>query len=577
MCSTPLTLRLAPSIALAFVFFAAAPAAAGTLEGRLVDSLTGTPIPDAEARVVETDEVTTTDDDGRWAFDLPEGTYELRFEAILGDEQHAFRLVRQRVPQVKPADSWIATTHFIEQGVERLPHPVGAPTPRIPHPSARDRGPVDLRKFDDETGRTRPGELTIPDMPSETIRVGRRSEKDNCDNPVVAIEEMTLDEYVRGVLPPEIGVFRNLDNAGEVYEAFAYAAKSYGLYFTLVYGPDNRRTVDSPKDPHGYEWFHIDDTPCNQRYSDRRLDSTDRAADATAGELLVKNGEPNQLDKFEYAASCAEHGTRPEYQDEIVPDDTPVQSCVGDWCGHDTCAGHADHPDVPGEDRCLVRGICQWGAAEWAESGEDASWILEHYQPNLEIRQVWEPANPETVAVEGYVHTDSAEPSTSGVTEATVDLDGERETTTDDTGLFFFDDVELSRDTIEITAQKAGYESNTVSHALESGETNRIDVRIERIEQDSDTGMAGRDVGSKPDAAGEPDAGDTGAPGADRADRRVGQYGGLGPLLTRSRGARREGCSNTNARDVPGGIPLSLLFLTMIVVGRRRLDGSRGG
>lgn len=569
--------HLLPSIALAFVTLAAAPAASGTLEGRLVDSLTGTPIPDAEVRVVGTDEATTTDGDGQWAFDLPEGTYELRFETTLDDRRHTFRLVRQRVPQVKPADSWIATTHFVEQGVERLAHPVGAPTPRIPHPSARDRGPVDLREFDDETGRTHPGELTIPDMPSETIRVARRSEKENCDNPVVAIEEMTLDEYVRGVLPPEIGVFRNLDNSGEVYEAFAYAAKSYGLYFTLVYGPDNRRTVDSPKEPHGYEWFHIDDTPCNQRYSDRRLESTDRAADATAGKLLVKKGEPNELDKFEYAASCAEHGTRPEYQDAIVPDDTPVQSCVGDWCGHETCAGHADHPDVPGDDRCLVRGICQWGAAEWAESGENASWILEHYQPNLEIRQVWEPSDPETVAVEGYVHTDSTEPATSGVAEATVDLDGERETTTDNRGFFSFDSVEFSRESIQITAQKPGYESNTVSHALESAGTNQIDVQIERIEQDSDTGIAGRDVGQEADAVGEPDAGGTGASGADGADRSAGQYGGLGPLLTRSQGARRDGCSTTNANGIPGGIPLSLFFLTMIVAERRRLDGGRGG
>lgn len=527
---------------------------AGTLEGRLVDGLTGTPIPDATVRVLGTFRQTTTDADGSWSFDLPEGEYELAFDKTLGDRHYHFRLVHQRVPQHKPAEATLATTHYLEQGVEPVERPRGAPIDRLDHPSDRDRGPVDLGDWSGDDSATRPAPHTIPDPAPRTIRVARYDDPENCSNSIVAIEEMQLDEYVRGVLPPEIGVFQNLDNISETYKAFGLAAKSYGLYFMLVYDSDNRRRTSSPKPPHNYSWYHIDDTPCNQRYSDKRLTITTQAIDTQAGRVLVKDGAPDTLDKYEYAASCGEHGTRPAYQQTIVDDTTPTTSCVGDWCGHTSCAGHEDHPDVSGSDSCLVRGICQWGSAEWAESGKDYQWMLGHYQPNLRVRQLWETGENQTVDLKGYVHSDPSDVMGSGIAEATVELADGEETTTDANGQYTFSEIDVSRGTVTVTASKAGFDSNQKMATLEAGRTNWVSIRLRR---------SGGDGAERGDTNTESTV-DTGLTPVDDLDDEepsdaAGRFGGLGPLVTSSGAGQSAGCGCSGTRDGAPS-PLGLLF-----------------
>jgi len=557
MCSVPSPLRravLSISAGTVLVLWASV-ASAGTLQGRLVDSLTGTPIPGAEVRVLGTERRTRTDADGSWSFELPDGEYELAFHKRLGDRHYRMRLVRQRVPQYKPADSTIATPYYLRRGARKVARPRGAPVDRIDHPSARDRGSIDLgeqwtRPPADESA------LTLPESAPRTIRVARYENPENCNNTIVAIEEIPLDEYVRGVLPPEIGVFRNLDNIEETYETFGLAAKSFGLYFMLVYGPENRRTTESPKPPNGFNWYHIDDTPCNQRYSDQRLQITTRAADSQAGRILVKQGAPDTLDRFEYAASCGHHGTRPEYQDAIVPDEPPTESCVGDWCGHESCAGHEDHPQVSGSDRCLVRGICQWGAAEWAEAGRDFRWILDHYQPNLQIRRLWEGDRTATVELKGFVHTDPSDVPGSGVPEATVELESGETTRTDSRGLYSFPEIEVSRDSATVTASKSEFETARTSVELTPGRTNWASIHIERAE-----GVERADAGTRTDSGPPLDAAsDATTPG---------RYGGLGPLVTRSAGGRSSGCSVPPHRDTP--VPLRyVVFGAFVGIAVRR-------
>jgi len=507
---------------------------AGTLEGRLTDSITGTPIPEATVRVLGTDDTATTDAEGRWSFELPEGEYELEIEAPLGDETETFRVVNQHVPQYKEADTHLPTDHFLEEGVPRRSHPLGAPVPRIDHPSTHG-GTYDLDDLPDAGPEAAPDRYTLPDSPPVTIRVARRENEETCRSPVVAIEEVPLEEYARGVLAPEIGVFRNQPGASEVFEAFAPAARSYALWFVLRHLAGNRRTVDEPKPPRGHEWFHLDDTPCNQRYSDTRFDSTDRAAEARSGEILVKEGAPDTIDKFEYAASCGGHGTRPAYQTELVPDDSPSRACVNDWCGHDNCAGHADHPDVAGADSCLVRGICQWGALEWADGGRDADWLLDHYQPNLTLRDIGDDGL-DTVTLTGFVHTDPDNVTDSGVPGATVRLADGRETTTDQAGRYTFRQISLSRGTVTATASKSGYTANTRSLELEGGRMNWLSIPVDKVVQppgDADTG---------PNAGPGADAGD-GPPGPDaRPAATPGPYGGLGPMIAPSSGAHT-GCT----------------------------------
>ena len=562
-----------------------ASASAGTLQGQLVDSLTETPISGATVRVLGTNEATTTDARGQWSFELPQGEYELEFEKQLGSHHYHFRVVNQHVPQYKPADSWIATPYFINRGVPRVDAPLGAPTSRIDHPSNRDRGPVDLDPLLDDGPTHRPGGLTLPKDPPTTIRVARRDDKSTCRNsPIVAIEEVPLEDYAKGVLHPEIGVFKSLSNVSEVYKAFAAAAKSYGLYFMLVYGPGNRRTVSSAKPPNGYTWFHIDDTPCNQRYSDKRsINSAVQAAEAMKGKILVKKGAPDELDKYEYAASCKEHGTRPEYQQKIVDDSSPAHSCVGNWCGHDTCAGHQDHPHVPGNDDCLVRGICQWGAAEWAEGGKDHKWLLSHYQPNLELRDIDGSTQPETVELTGYVYRDTSDIMGTGIAGASVELGDGRTTTTDQNGVYTFDSVEVSLGTVTVTASKSGYQTNSRSKKLQTGMTNWNSIQLKPVQTNRDTGTEPEDTSSPADTSapqGDARPRIADAPSGDDDDTSGTQTGadagpprgagGLGPLVGRSQGVSSSGCSSPDPQKEPSRrtLVVGLAVLGLLLVRR---------
>ncbi len=577
MISLSRLLRLSALVACLLVFAAApADASAEELVGTVTDAATGLAISGATVRVMGTDRSTTTDEDGRFGFELPEGRYELGVEASFGDEDYQARLVNQWVPQYRDARILVYTDYFLEQGHEPREHAAG-----LPSTSGRldDDAPdsVDLSDLFEDFN---PTHLTIPDTPPTTIRVGRRQDHtgaqgcNDSTNPIVAIDEMHLDEYVKGVLPPEIGVFQNIPGAPEVYKTFAIAAKSYALYFMLVYDSSNRRTIDRTVPPHDYNWFHIDDTACNQRYSDDRMNITTQAAEAVQRKILVDKSDADSLGKYEYAASCGTHGTRPEHQDAIVPDDPGVSACAGDWCGHDDCAGHADHPNVYGSDRCLVRGICQWGAASWGEAGKSYTWMLDHYQPNLQVREIGN-AGPETVALVGYAYTDSNDISGSGVSDVTIDLSDGQTTRTDDAGQYRFDAVEVSLGTVDITASKAGYQTATRDKELESGQTNWGSIQIVAGSDNGDdagpVADAG-DAGNNADADGteQPDAGHAGDVGESSAtDSGLQTASQLGPLVQESKGIDG-GCSTSHS---PAPRPLGLIGLLAgcLVLGFGRL------
>lgn len=407
------------------------------LQGRLVWAGSGRPIPRAQVRVAGTNLAETTDSRGRWDFEVPEGEYELHFRFTDQDRHHRVRLVHQAVPQYKPAVAYaIPAPPTRIRPSENTP---GWGLPRAGRILPRDDGSdkPNLTISGDSASRG-PFSLNIPaDRWPETIRVARRSDPDaGCwNNPIVAIEELPFPTYVRGVLPPEIGVFRDLPNASQIFKAFAVAAASYGLWFRLRYSGDSRRRVAAPLPPDGLTWFHIDDTACNQRYSDTRLAIADRAVRDVVDQILTDASDPERIDKYEYAASCGRLGSRPEHQIDIVPDSHFSSVCVGGWCGHTDCAGHEDHPERAGPDTCLVRGICQWGAAAMAADGHDYRRILAHYQPNLELRGA--PSSvPRHVELTGFVYTDPDDIPGSGVDGAEVRLGETRETRTGTDGRF---------------------------------------------------------------------------------------------------------------------------------------------
>lgn len=577
-------LRALAACALLLCTLGASAAQAGELTGQLTDAATGVPIEGATVRVMGTNEVAQTGADGSYTFDLPSGTYELSIEARLGDEQFQSRYVNQRVPQRRAGSPRVYTDHFLDEGHARLSHAVGLPSFSGSFP---EEGGGSVSISDLFGLEANPLGLSVPSNTNPTIRVGRRQDHTGAQgctdssNPIVGIDEMTLDEYVKGVLPPEIGVFRNIPGSPEVYKAFAIAAKSYALWFVAYYGPNNRRTLGRTVD--GMTWFHIDDTACNQRYSDDRLTITTNAAQAVASKILVDKSNPNNIEKYEYAASCGKNGTRPEHQSAIVADNPSVSSCVGSWCGHNSCAGHADHPNVSGSDRCLVRGICQWGAASWGEVGKTYTWMLAHYQPNLEIKELG-PAGPETVVLTGYAYTNADDISGSGVADVDITLSDGQSTTTSAAGEYRFDAVRVDLGSVDITATKSGYETATRSKDLESGVTNWGSIQLvadtssgEDTGTSQDTGTVA-DTGGSSDDVGTNDTGATADAGSDIGgdvkdpndanDSTDGQRKGFGPLVKPSTGTQG-GCSSTPT-GAPAGFALVLAVFGVVGLKRRR-------
>lgn len=457
------------------ILLTAGSAMADPLEGSLTDAATGIPIEGAVVRVMGTNLEVTTDAQGRYAFDLPHGKYELELVANVGGEVQRSRMVNQYVPQFKNASAHVFTSYFLDMGVPRVPGSPGLPAGSGQLPSD---APDSIK-----LPTPNPAALTVTEPIPRKIRVGRRQRpEEGCrDNPVIAIEEMDIDEYVKGVLPPEIGVFRSIPGAAEVYKEFAIAAKSYGLWFMFTYDASNRRNT-SALPPNNFTWFHIDDTACNQRYSDQRLDITTSSANAVANKILVKKGDRNTLDKLEYAASCGKHGTLPEYgsKNALVPDNPSVSSCVGSWCGHNGCAAHEDNPHVPGDDRCLVRGICQWGSASWGEDGKDYLWMLDHYQPNLEIRDLMDDQEPPATSVElkGYLYTDANDVVGTSLPGLTVTLSNGATTTSNESGLYSFSMVPLDLGTVSLTVSAPGYEVATRDKELIPGEANWASLQL---------------------------------------------------------------------------------------------------
>ncbi len=376
--------RSALAVLTALMVFSAAPAAADPLHGTVVDVFSGDPVAGARVIALEAGVDAFTEADGTFVLDVAPNTDHTLLAHVAGmDDSLVLRRERQRVGQrarlhvfgpdsepyaLEEGDAWGAPLH------ER---PTPDPSPAGGDPTETD-GPVSLRDFL-PGGTIGPLALSFPGVLPETIRIGRRMASSCSGNPVQRIDSVPLETYVQGVLIPEIGVFRAVqggqDAAEAVFQAFAIAARSYALYFYL-------------REP-GAD-YHLDDTACNQRYEDDRNTWVEAQVAVTTNQILVSARDHDELDKFEYAASCGRHGTRPEYQDALVADLTGENACVRSWCGHNDCAAHEVNPALPDSGRCLVRGVCQWGAVERSQSGETYLEVLAHYQPNLDVITVGE-------------------------------------------------------------------------------------------------------------------------------------------------------------------------------------------
>jgi MYXO-CTERM domain-containing protein len=455
------------------------------LHGTVLDALTGEPVAGALVEVEGLERQAVTDAAGRYQIDVGEHASPHTLLVDAG-EAEPLRWVNQSAAH----DSTLRVFNSLDS-------PDAGPTWGSPLQRDFQVGAVPVRITDLPRPITVLGVTVGPTLPA-TIRVGRRFSDTCSGHDVTRIDEVDFETYVQGVLVPEIGVFRSIQGGPEssaaVFQAFAVAARSYALWFYL-------------RDP-GAEW-HIDDTACNQRYDDARSEFVAAQVAVTAGMIMVAESDRTLLDKLEYAASCGRNGSRPEYQDALVPDETGQNACVGSWCGHNGCAAHEDNPAVPGSDRCLVRGICQWGAAERSMRGDSYQSILEHYQPNLAVVTVG--AAPATGALVGYVRFDDVYTG-AGAAGVAVTVDDGSSTTTNADGYYSFANVTPGERAISFSG--GGIVAASRTRLVEAGITNWASIAVARDGTPlDDTAVAdvgvitdvGDDATTVADVAAEPD------------------------------------------------------------------------
>jgi hypothetical protein len=163
------------------------------------------------------------------------------------------------------------------------------------------------------------------------------------------IEEMPLDEYLKGMVPTEMGLKKPI----EALKAQAIASRSYAVA--------TRR--------HARDGFDMCCTTHCQVYKpENRYEDSDHAVDETSGQILTYNG---RLVGAPFFGHCDGHTRNSE---EVWPNRVEYLRGVSCICGYTNLHGHGV-------------GMCQRGAAAMATRGAPAAEILKHYYTGVEIAQ----------------------------------------------------------------------------------------------------------------------------------------------------------------------------------------------
>jgi len=161
------------------------------------------------------------------------------------------------------------------------------------------------------------------------------------------VEEMPLEEYLKGVVPTEMGLQKPI----EALKAQAIAARSFAV--------GTRR--------HASEGFDICiTTHCQVFKPKNRYADSDRAVDETAGQVL---SHATRVTGAPFFAHCdGQTRSAKEVWSKAVSFLVSVP-CI---CGYDELYGHGV-------------GMCQRGAAAMAREGATAQEILSHYYSGLQV------------------------------------------------------------------------------------------------------------------------------------------------------------------------------------------------
>lgn len=293
------------------------------LTGAVTSMATGAPI--AGARVRAGTQWTTTDAAGRYALALPAGSYHIRVEAS------GYIGMTARYRRVAEGGTTALDLEMIPSNPSPEEERVIAAT--LLAPTALSQAHIDIAPSSLE--------LAAIGAAPETIRVLMT------DGYAVT---MTLDEYLKGVVPHEMPPSWPL----EALKAQAVAARSYAA--------TSRRHADANPEADA----DVCTTTHCQVWSPIHYDTTDRAVEATSGEVGIYGGSVIQA--F-FHAHCDGHTRNVE---DVWKSAIPYLRGVSCPCGYDDLSGHGV-------------GMCQWGARALATEGHDYRAILRHYYQGAEI------------------------------------------------------------------------------------------------------------------------------------------------------------------------------------------------
>jgi hypothetical protein len=163
------------------------------------------------------------------------------------------------------------------------------------------------------------------------------------------VEEMPLEEYLKGVVPTEMGLAKPL----AALKAQAIAARSYAV--------TTRR--------HAHEGFDLcNSTHCQVWKPENRYPDADRAVDETTGQVVTFR---NSIVATHFFGHCDGHTRNSE---EVWSGKVAYLRSVPCVCGYTKMHGHGV-------------GMCQRGAAAMAKEGSSVEEILKHYYSGIEIAQ----------------------------------------------------------------------------------------------------------------------------------------------------------------------------------------------
>lgn len=289
--------------------------------GTVVNMASGRPIPGAHIIVGEWD--TWTDDEGRYSLDLPAGMYDGHVEAdgyismavtrqVLGESERAV-LDIEMVPQYPTEEEEAVIEARLMAETQSLA--AGA----------------DLDILGQEPGLT-----AVTEVP-ETIRVLM---------PDDSVVEMSMDEYLKGVVPREVSPSWPLESL----RAQAVAARSYAA--------NARRHMDKGADV-------CTDVHC-QAWGPNQYATTNRAVDDTSGVAAMHDGKV--INAF-FHAHCDGHTRNVE---DVWQSYLPYCRSVACPCGYTTRYGHGV-------------GMCQQGSRAMALQGFGYEEILKHYYTGISV------------------------------------------------------------------------------------------------------------------------------------------------------------------------------------------------